>query len=137
MSFLAELLGENEPKFSVDLEYLAKKSLKPNVDLKLINELRKRSLLMLKQLGLDPHDTTLEELFMALNSFYAINKSSDNKFWVENQLGFLLIDHELVSSNYFDVRDNFEKKLSFGDRSVIYFRRLLYKKISDLYGGGT
>ncbi|MDR2063303.1 MAG: hypothetical protein LBQ02_00720 [Candidatus Nomurabacteria bacterium] len=135
MSFLAELLGEKEPKFSVDLEYLAKKSLKPKADLELVSTLRKRSRLMLKQLGLDPHDTTLQELFAALNGFYAINPNSSDQFWVENQLGFLLVGRELVSGNYFDVRDNFEKKLPFEHRSIVYFRRLLYKKINDLYGG--
>jgi hypothetical protein len=136
VSFLAELLGESEPKFSVDLEHLAKKSLRQGADLALVSELRKRSRVMLKQLGLDPHDTTLAEVFAALNGFYAINKSSDSAFWVDNQLGFLLADGELVSGNYFDVRDNFEKKLPFEKRSVVYFRRLLYKKLADIYGGG-
>lgn len=63
---LAELLGADEPLFSIMLEQLERASGRPSVDVRLLAEIVGKVHLKTKALGLDPHDTTGPELYRAL-----------------------------------------------------------------------
>ena len=64
--FISDLLHATEPTFSLALRQLEKQSGKPNVDIKLQEEIVKKAHKKIKQLGLDPDDTTGKELYHAL-----------------------------------------------------------------------
>ena len=63
---LSELLGAKEPLFSMSLKQLEKESGNPGADIRLTAEISGRVQLKAKELGLDPADTTPEELYYAL-----------------------------------------------------------------------
>ena len=63
---LAELLGVNRLSFRLNLDQLEHASGDPTVDIRLSTEITQAALLKIKELGLDPKDTTAEELDQAL-----------------------------------------------------------------------
>ncbi len=65
---LSELLAAEEPLFTKTLSQLELASGNPSADLRLSSEVSGKVFMKLKELGLDPHDTTGEELYAALLS---------------------------------------------------------------------
>jgi hypothetical protein len=63
---LAELLEANEPDLRLGLKRLERSNGDPKADIRLSNEIQLQLHDKLKQLGLDPHDTTGPELYSAL-----------------------------------------------------------------------
>ncbi len=66
MSFLRDLLDAEEPLFDKSLAQLEKASHQLGVDARLSGEIMQRAAVAMKQLGLDPTDTTGPELYQAL-----------------------------------------------------------------------
>lgn len=64
--FLSEVLGAAEPAFGLSLRELERASGRPSTDIRLSSEIRQQTLEKMRQLGLDPHDTTGPELYSAL-----------------------------------------------------------------------
>jgi len=65
---LSELLGINPPEFQAGLQQLERASGHGSVDIRLSTEVLQATQRKLKQLGLDPHDTTGPELYQALQA---------------------------------------------------------------------
>ncbi|MHB1864585.1 MAG: hypothetical protein ACYCPS_00245 [Candidatus Saccharimonadales bacterium] len=65
--FLSAALGANEAKFRHAVMALERRSGHPNHDIHLTSAIMQKVPLKLKELGLDPVDTTSEELYYALN----------------------------------------------------------------------
>ncbi len=65
---LSELLGANPLEFKTGLNQLERASGHNNTDIRLSSEVNQAVRYKLKQLGLDPNDTTGEELYKALQS---------------------------------------------------------------------
>lgn len=65
---LSELLGAQEPLFTNAIRQLEKESGHPGADLRLSSEIIGRVYQKTKELGLDPEDTTAEELYYALET---------------------------------------------------------------------
>jgi len=63
---LSELLGAPEPNFRLSLQRLEAASGHPNNDIRLTTEINLNLQNKIRQLGLDPHDTTGIELYQAL-----------------------------------------------------------------------
>src|SRR5690349_2264419 len=64
--FLSEALQAAEPAFRSGLQRLEIANGKPNADIRFSSEVTRAVKVKLMQLGLDPHDTTAEELYHAL-----------------------------------------------------------------------
>lgn len=64
---ISEILREKEPDFSYKIAHFEKLAGNPAIDLRLISEMTIGSKELIKNLGLDENDTTLKELFFALN----------------------------------------------------------------------
>jgi hypothetical protein len=67
-NILSQLLGAQEPLFSLAIRQLEQTTAKPGEDVRLISEMTQVVQLKLKALGLDPKDTTGPELYGALLS---------------------------------------------------------------------
>src|SRR5688500_3130670 len=65
-TFLRDLLDADEPLFSKSLEGLEQASHRQGVDAKLIGVMHERMAKAIRDLGLDPADTTGQELYAAL-----------------------------------------------------------------------
>lgn len=63
---LSQLLGAQEPAFHLGIRQLERASGRPTEDIRLTNDLNQNRRDCLRQLGLDPDDTTGEELYAAL-----------------------------------------------------------------------
>ena len=63
---LAELLGVDDPLFAIGLHDLEKASGHKGVDVRLTAEILGKSYQKTRELGMDPRDTTVEELYLAL-----------------------------------------------------------------------
>ena len=63
---LSELLAAEEPLFSMSLKQLEQATGNSSVDVRLTSEIMGKAHMKIRQLGLDPHDTTGEELYVAL-----------------------------------------------------------------------
>lgn len=68
---LSELLGANEPVFRSGISRLERVSGHPNTDIRLSTELAQATRRKLRELGLDPRDTTGKELYNALQARFA------------------------------------------------------------------
>jgi len=64
---LASLLGSTSPSFQLELNQLERASGLPGVDIRLTSDILRRTKEKLRILGLDPNDTTPEELYQALS----------------------------------------------------------------------
>ncbi|HSW85673.1 MAG TPA: hypothetical protein VLF79_03645 [Candidatus Saccharimonadales bacterium] len=64
--FLSEILDAREPSFRRGMSMLEAASGHPNVDIKITSEIKNGIQIKLRDLGLDPIDTTPEELYQAL-----------------------------------------------------------------------
>ena len=65
---LAQLMGASEPAFKAQLMRLEKAAGMPGTDIKLMMEIVNETKAKVRELGLDPHDTTGKELYAALQS---------------------------------------------------------------------
>lgn len=79
---LSELLGAEEPLFTLSLRQLEEVSGKPSVDVRLTAELIEKINRACKQLGLDPQDTTGKELYHAL-----LNKVKEQDIHLAKKIG--------------------------------------------------
>lgn len=64
--YLQQLLGAREPLFSAGLQKLERATGNTGIDAKLIGDIHERAYVAMRQLGLDPKDTTTKELWQAL-----------------------------------------------------------------------
>lgn len=64
--FLSEALQAPEPYFRMGLERLERLNGRPNTDIRFSTDVLHRTQAKLKELGLDPHDTTPQELYLTL-----------------------------------------------------------------------
>jgi hypothetical protein len=65
---LSELLGTRQPHFGMQLQQIEDANGMPSTDIRLTSEIVQRTLVKLKELGLDPQDTTGQELYAVLRS---------------------------------------------------------------------
>ncbi len=64
--YLSEALAAQEPFFRLNLNRMEAAAGHPNNDIRFTTEIRRSTLAKLRELGLDPHDTTPQELYHAL-----------------------------------------------------------------------
>ena len=79
---LSELLAAEEPLFTLTLRQLEEVSAKPSVDVRLTAEIIQKSQRAMKELGLDPQDTTGKELYQAL-----LNKVKEQDIHLAKSIG--------------------------------------------------
>lgn len=68
---ISELLEANEPLFSKTIQQLEQASGNPSADLRLTSEITGKVHMKIKELGLDPHDSTGKEVYQALLALVA------------------------------------------------------------------
>ncbi len=64
---LGELLGQNHPKFKQSIMALERRSGHPNNDIRLSSQIIQSTYQKIRELELDPRDTTAKEIYYALN----------------------------------------------------------------------
>jgi ribokinase len=127
---LADLLGNDHPLFTFNLSELEKASGRAGIDVRLIGDITTQDHAIMRQIGVDPSDTSAEELYHALNSVIGGEKQS-----LLTNTSYLLISFKEgpVSFNLLDVLDNAEQKIPFSERRVDHAQRHLRAEVVRRY----
>lgn len=124
--FLRDLLGAQEPLFGVALHNLERASGHSGLDAKLIGEILNRAHAVMRQLGLDPADTTGLELYNALQAH-----ANDEDLFADTAHVGLLIAGKVVSFNPTDIRENTGR--SYGEHTTEHMKCALQRELVDRY----
>lgn len=123
--FIQQLLHAKEPLFSHGLAQMEKSSGNTAADVKLIGDIHERAYAVMRKLGLDPNDTTRDELWVALHG--RIPKSILEK----SSYAGLILGSSVFSFNEQDVKKN--KKVTFASRTNDNMRQALVAELVRRY----
>jgi sugar/nucleoside kinase (ribokinase family) len=126
--FLQDLLGASEPLFSASLQKLERTTGQTGVDVKLIGDITHHAHAVMRKLGLDPTDTTKEELDNALNAH-----ADNDGLYEKTAYAGLAIEGEVVSFNQADIRENAKHAAGHRERSAHYMRCALAEELVHRY----
>lgn len=129
--FLQNLLDVNTPLFPLALKRLEEATGHSGVDVRLIADITHEAHAIMRQLGLDPADTTARELYLALNAY--IEKESSYEMLLASDFVLLRIDNQTISFNLIDVIENNHHQLEFESRGVEHGRRALRGEMFQRY----
>lgn len=99
--FLQDLLQAEEPLFSTALRSLEKASGHSGVDVRLISDITLRAHHVMREMGLDPADTTPIELYNAL-----LSHADNRALFIETEFVGLALNGRSVSFNFDDIQEN-------------------------------
>ena len=129
--FLQKLLNAPEPLFTVGLHQLEKATGHSGVDTRLIADITHKAHDIMRQLNLNPADTTAHELYQALNAGLRQHKVEEYLLGADYIL--LSIGDQTVSFNLIDVIENTHHQLSFEQRTMSHGQRSLRGEIVQRY----
>lgn len=104
--FLQDLLQAEEPLFSLALRKLEQAAGHSGVDVRLISDIILRAHHVMREIGLDPADTTPTELYNALSSH-----ASDQALFAETGFVGLSFNGQIISFNFDDIQENAGKSI--------------------------
>lgn len=129
--FLKDLLANDHPLFTANMAQLEKATDGAGIDVRLISEVAQKAHEVMRNLKLDPADTTGVELYRALNNLV----KSGTAETVLADTSFILVGFEdgAVSFNLQDVIENAHHELSYSDRTTGHAKRHLRSEIIRRY----
>ena len=128
---LQNLLQINDPLFEVNLNSLEKYSGHSGIDTKLVGDIIEKSYTVMRQLKLDPNDTTGEELYLTLNNCFNENKAT--KFLTQKSYVLISINNQLVSFNFNDIARNTFYHRKYADRRFDQAQSFLKYELINRY----
>lgn len=126
--FLQDLLGAKEPLFGASLQKLERATGQTGVDVKLIGDITHHAHKVMRKLGLDPADTTKQELDNALNAH-----ADSEVLYEKTAYAGLVLEGEVISFNQADIRENAKNPAGVGERSIEHMRCELAKELMHRY----
>ena len=123
--FIQQLLKAKEPLFSHGLKAIERASGHAAIGVRLIGEIHEKSFAIMRNLGLDPKDTTRDELWSALRG-----RLPKDTFAKSDYCG-LMVSGSVISFNEQDVKSN--KKLDFKHRTNDNMRQQLINELIKRY----
>lgn len=128
--FLSDILANDHPLFTRTIAEFEKASGNAGIDTRLIADITEKAHAAMRTLGLDPADTSAEELYRALNA----SVQNDNAQVLAGcEYVLLRFDEGPVSFNEQDVVENAHHELAFKDRLVGHAQRHLRAEIVKRY----
>ena len=127
---LAVLLEDTTPLLLKCFRDLEKASGGRGIDTKLIGDILQKSKKIMKELSLDPNDTTPEELYSAL-------RVSDYRSLLdETSYVAIVIGQEMISFNLKDIETDENRNARFKYRSLSHYKKALRVEIAGRYRQG-
>lgn len=126
---LVSLLG-GDPRQSLALQEL-RSIFRDGLDIELLAEILAKAHFVMRQLGLDPADTTAEEVYRAL--IVAVETEQWLSILEDTEFVLLEIDNEIISFNPIDVVDNYHYQLPLEKRQVSAAKKGLGWEITKRY----
>lgn len=128
---LKQLLGNDHPLFSANLAALERAVGNDGVDVQLLGDILERGHKVLRNLGLDPADTTGIEAYKALASMPG-NESLRDQL-KETDYVLLMFGDDLISFNLHDIIENSHHQMKFEERTLGHAQRHLRMEIVRRY----
>lgn len=129
--FFRTVIGAKEPLFSATLKVFEKRSGNESRDIAYQADIMTRARELMRTFGLDPHDTTKAELYMALNA----HVDDLAQFAETKDVVYMYSDGDVISCNHQDVQTNVKR--SYGDRTTARARRAIIEGLLDRYESQT
>lgn len=128
---LQKLLGNDHPLFIANINELERASGNSGIDVRLIADVTELGYAVMRNLGLDPADTTTLELYKALDASVGAGEAES----LLAKTSFVLIDlgDGPVSFNLRDVIENFHHELTYEARVTDHAQRHLRMEIVRRY----
>lgn len=124
---LAVLLEDTTPILLKCFRDLEKATGSKGIDAKLVGDILQKSRMVMKDLGLDPNDTTPEELYNALrvSDYHAV--------LAETPYIAVVIGQEMISFNADDIAYDEKRSARFKYRSRTHYKAALKEEIAKRY----
>ena len=122
---LKDLLANNHPLFLMNISRLEKATGNAGIDVRLIGEIADKANQIMRELGLDPANTTEDELYMALNSLIRRDESRAHELLGEASYVLVNVGSGPISFNLIDVINNSHHGLPYQKRVVAHAQRKL------------
>lgn len=129
--FLKDLLANDHPLFSINLQKLESATHHAGVDTRLIADITHKAHDVMRVFGLDPADTTGRELYNALNA--AVRTERTVRQFGDAHYVLLNLGDGPISFNVQDVIENAHHELSYEERIVDHGQRHLRMEIIKRY----
>ncbi|HEV7951970.1 MAG TPA: carbohydrate kinase family protein [Candidatus Saccharimonadales bacterium] len=126
--FLQDLLQAEEPLFTTALRQLERATGHSGLDVRLISDIITRAHRVMRKIGLDPSDTTADELYHSLAS-----QVGNQALFADTEFVGLSFNGQVISFNFDDVRESVGRPLGRGATGHMQFclRRELVTRYSD------
>lgn len=129
--FLQKLLNAEEPMFSAGLIQLEKSTGNSGVDVRLIADITEKSHKIMRQLSLDPRDTTAHELYLALIT--AIKNNSVDHLLADADYVLKVYDDGIISFNLIDLIECSHHELPYNKHIISHGQRSLRGELVGRY----
>lgn len=130
---LKDLLANDHPLFLINISRLERATGNAGIDVRLIGEIADRANRVMRTLGLDPANTTAEELYMALNALVRRDESRMREVLASTSHVLANLGSGPVSFNILDVINNSHYDLPYDKRSVAHAQRKLRAELVRRY----
>lgn len=124
---LARLLGSDHPLFAYNLEQLERATGGAGIDVQLVTEMHDKAIAVMHELGLDPADTTADELYRALYH-QAQHPALNSSDYVLHE-----VNGEIISFNRVDIAENYHHELARGQHTCQHAREHLKLELLKRY----
>lgn len=129
--FLQTILNVREPIFSAGMTQLEKATGNSGVDVRLIADIIEKSHAVMRQLSLDPRDTTGKELYFALNS--AVKHGISESLLSDTDYVLLVMEGTTISFNMIDVIENSHHNMPYTRQIISHGQRSLRGELVGRY----
>lgn len=130
---LKDLLANNHPLFLMNVSRLEKATGNAGIDVRLIGEISDKANRTIRELGLDPANTTASELYMALNALVRRDEMRARKLLVDTTYVLANLGSGPISLNILDIINNSHHGLVYEKRSVAHAQRKLRAELVRRY----
>lgn len=128
---LADLLANDHPLFSYNIAELERAVGGDAIDTKLVADSIEQAHTVMRSLGLDPADSSAEEIYHALNS--SVERQMAEQLLSDTRYTLIKVGGDVVSFNILDVVDNAHHELGFVNRRLDHAQRQLRLEILRRY----
>lgn len=129
---LADLLGNNHPLFVRNMTRMEQATGHAGIDTRLIADITEKAHAVMREMGLDPVDTSARELYMSLISTVSRSGQAE-RLLGDTHYVLLLVENELISFCLHDVIENAHHQLPFEARKYDHAQRHLRAEIVKRY----
>lgn len=131
--FLKDLLSNNHPLFLMNVARLEQATGNAGVDVRLIGDITDTANRTVREIGLDPANTTAHELYMALNSYVRRDESSARRIFAGTTYVLANMGSGPISFHILDIIENAHHSLPYEKRTVAHAQRSLRAELVRRY----